>query len=142
MTRAAQPLAGVSSGPAFGEFSDSRSMHGSQRGRYIDEQTGEPDFAALRSSPDFVRVRRRMLWFTFPMTVLFLSLYLAYILLSAYDHDFMGRKMFGEVNVGTVLGLLEFVSTLVIAFLYSRFARIIIDPQVRALQEKIGVGME
>ena len=62
------------------------------------------------------------------MTIAFLAWYLLYVLMSAYAHDFMSTKLFGNINVGLVFGLLQFVSTFVITWLYVRHANRKLDP--------------
>jgi uncharacterized membrane protein (DUF485 family) len=97
---------------------------------------GNPDFAAIRENPDFVRVQRRLARFVFPMCGLFLFWYMTYVLLAAYAHDFMGHRLFGNITVGLLLGLSQFVTTIVIMVLYSRFAKRHIDPEVARLRER------
>jgi uncharacterized membrane protein (DUF485 family) len=96
----------------------------------------EPDFEAIRNSPEFVSLRWRLRVFIFPMGVLFLAWYFCYVLLSAYAPDFMGEKVFGAVNMGLVLGLLQFVSTAALTLLYVRYARARIDPRVNQIREQ------
>ena len=48
------------------------------------------------------------------MTGLFLAWYLLYVLLANYAPSFMAIKVVGNINVGLVFGLLQFVSTFVI----------------------------
>jgi len=62
------------------------------------------------------------------MTALFLVWYLLYVVLADYAHDFMSIKLVGNINVGLVLGLLQFVSTFVITGLYVRYANRKLDP--------------
>jgi uncharacterized membrane protein (DUF485 family) len=66
--------------------------------------------------------------FIFPMTVAFFLWYLLYVLLSAYARDFMGTKIVGNINVALVFGLLQFLSTFLIAWYYSRYASRKLDP--------------
>ena len=106
---------------------------------YLVDAAGEPDFAALRQQPEFVALRQRMTRFVVPAAVAFLTWYLTYVLLAAYAHDFMSVKVFGSVTIGLLLGLSQFVSTVVIMVLYSRFARRHVDPHVAALRERAGV---
>ena len=42
--------------------------------------------------------------------------------MSNWATDFMGTKVVGNINVALVFGLLQFVSTFLIAFLYARYA--------------------
>jgi uncharacterized membrane protein (DUF485 family) len=96
--------------------------------------SGPVDFAAIQRSDDFVRLRARLLRFIFPMTAAFLGWYLCYVLLAAYARSFMSFQLFGEINVGLVLGLLQFVSTVVITVWYARFARKNVDPEARRIR--------
>ncbi|HEX2129997.1 MAG TPA: DUF485 domain-containing protein [Actinophytocola sp.] len=98
----------------------------------------EPDFAAIQESPEFATLRRRFRRFVFPVSALFFLWYLTYVLLAAFARDFMGHRLVGSVNVGLVLGLLQFVSTLAITFGYVRYARRRLDPQVAAIRAGVG----
>ncbi|MGQ0840141.1 DUF485 domain-containing protein [Actinokineospora sp.] len=98
-----------------------------------------PDFAAIHDSPEFGALRRRFRLFVFPMTALFFLWYLTYVLLAAYAKDFMSIRVFGAVNIGLVLGLLQFVSTIAITAIYVRWARKRIDPQIAAIRKAAGV---
>lgn len=98
-----------------------------------------PDFQAIQDSAEFGELRRRLRRFVFPMTAVFLVWYLTYVLLSAYAHEFMARPVFGLVNVGLLLGLGQFVSTVLIALGYNRFARKRIDPQVALIRQQAGL---
>lgn len=109
---------------AFGGIDKSAARRGNER----------PDFADIQRSEEFIRLRRRLKRFVFPMTVLFLCWYIGYVVLAAYAHDFMATPLFGKVNVGIVLGVGQFVSTVVITTLYVRFATRNIDPQVERLR--------
>ena len=78
--------------------------------------------------------------FVFPMTGLFLGWYLLYVLLASYAPAFMAIKLFGNINVGLVFGLLQFVSTFLITFLYVRFADRKLDPLAFQLRDDIENG--
>lgn len=97
-----------------------------------------PDFAAIREHPDFVLVRRRLTRFVFPVTALFLAWYLTYVLLAAYAPAFMGHRVTGSVTVGLLLGLSQFVSTVVIMLWYARFTRKNVDPKIEELRRAAG----
>ncbi|MCT2585352.1 DUF485 domain-containing protein [Actinophytocola gossypii] len=96
------------------------------------------DFTAIQKSPEFTALRRRFRGFVFPMTALFFLWYLTYVLLAAFARDFMAHRLVGSVNVGLVLGLLQFASTLAITFAYVRYARRRLDPQVGAIRSEVG----
>ncbi|MFD3593350.1 DUF485 domain-containing protein [Nocardia sp. NPDC058640] len=95
------------------------------------------EWLAVQASPQFQELRTRLRRFIFPMTALFLVWYLSYVLLGAYAHDFMATKVFGNVNVGLLLGLGQFVSTFLITGLYVRFANRELDPRAAAIREEL-----
>jgi uncharacterized membrane protein (DUF485 family) len=98
---------------------------------------GEPDWEAISSRPEFQELRHRLRSFVFPMTGLFLAWYLLYVLLASYAPSFMAVKLVGNINVGLVFGLLQFVSTFLITFLYVRFADRKLDPLAGRLRSEI-----
>jgi uncharacterized membrane protein (DUF485 family) len=102
--------------------------------------TDRPDFVAIRDSAEFTALRRRFRQFVFPMSALFFLWYLTYVLLAAYARDFMSHRLVGSVNVGLVLGLLQFASTIAITGGYLRYARRHIDPQVAAIRRRAGAA--
>ncbi len=72
------------------------------------------DFVKESQSEEFQELRKTHRSFVFPMAVFFLVWYFAYVLLADYAHDFMSIKVLGNINMGIVLGLLQFVSTFAI----------------------------
>ena len=86
------------------------------------------DWEAVQSSPEFQDLRHRLRSFVFPVTGLFLAWYLLYVLLATYAPAFMSAKLWGNITVGLIFGLLQFVSTFLIAWLYTRYADRNIDP--------------
>ena len=64
-----------------------------------------PGFIDMQASPEFQELRSRLRRFVFPMTAFFLVWYATYVLLGAFAHDFMATKVFGNINVGLLLGL-------------------------------------
>ncbi|GGS00994.1 membrane protein [Micromonospora fulviviridis] len=95
-------------------------------------------YLAVQRSDEFAGLRRALRGFVFPMTVAFFLWYALYVILSAYARGFMGTKLVGNINVALVFGLLQFVSTFVIAWLYSRFADRRIDPVADRLRAEVG----
>ncbi len=98
---------------------------------------GEPDWETLVDRPEFQVLRHRLRSFVFPMTGLFLAWYLLYVLLASYAPSFMAIKLAGNINVGLVFGLMQFVSTFLITFLYVRFADRKLDPLAAQLRTEI-----
>jgi uncharacterized membrane protein (DUF485 family) len=107
------------------------------------EPAAPPDptsYIAVQASPEFAALRKTLRGFVFPMTVAFFLWYALYVILCAYARDFMGHKITGNINVALVFGLLQFVSTFVIAWLYARFASSKLDPQADAIKAKLDEG--
>ena len=90
-----------------------------------DEMAGRDDFGELR---------RRYLGFAVPATVAFMVWYIAYVIANNWARDFMNMKVIGNINVALVWGLLQFLSTFLIAFLYSRHANKSLDPLASGLR--------
>lgn len=97
-------------------------------------------FLDTQASPEFQELRSRLRRFVFPMTAIFLVWYGVYVLLGAFAHDFMATQVFGNVNVGLLLGLGQFLSTFVITGLYVRFANRELDPRAAAIREELEGG--
>ncbi|ONI82072.1 clumping factor B [Saccharothrix sp. ALI-22-I] len=104
------------------------------------ETHGEHNWVEVQNSPDFVELRRRLRSFVFPMAGLFLAWYLMYVLLADYAHGFMSYKVIGNINVGLILGLLQFVSTFAITTLYVRHANKNLDPKAEKLRNELEGG--
>ncbi|GAB3966014.1 DUF485 domain-containing protein [Plantactinospora veratri] len=97
-----------------------------------------PDrYVAAQRSDEFAGLRKALRGFVFPMTVAFFLWYALYVILSAYARGFMGTKLVGNINVALVFGLLQFVSTFLIAWLYSRYAERKLDPTADKIREEL-----
>ena len=95
------------------------------------------NWEAIQAEPQFQELRRRLRSFVFPVTGLFLAWYLLYVLLATYAPSFMAIKLLGNINVGLVFGLLQFVSTFAITALYVRYADRKLDPLAAELRSEI-----
>jgi uncharacterized membrane protein (DUF485 family) len=69
--------------------------------------------------------------------VAFLVWYFLYVLLSTYAPSFMETKVFGNVNLGLLLGLGQFVTTFLITQLYVRHAARATDPIADDMRERL-----
>lgn len=98
--------------------------------------TGE-QFLATQASPEFQELRSRLRRFVFPMTAFFLVWYALYVALGAFAHDFMAIRVFGNINVGLLIGLGQFLTTFLITGLYVRFANRELDPRATAIREEL-----
>jgi uncharacterized membrane protein (DUF485 family) len=115
-------------------------MAGRSRGRNKStgrsRQESQADaYTRLAADPDFVELRRRYRRFAFPATIAFMLWYITYVVCNNWARDFMSTPVVGNINVALVFGLLQFVSTFVIAFLYARHADRTLDPLSGRLRE-------
>lgn len=94
-------------------------------------------FLAMQASPEFQELRTRLRRFVFPMTAFFLVWYALYVALGAFAHDFMAIRVFGNINVGLLIGLGQFLTTFLITGLYVRFANRELDPRATAIREEL-----
>ena len=108
-----------------------------QNGREAKNFTDYIDFAGIQTSPEFIQLKKKHRSFVFPLAVAFFVWYLLYILLAIYAPAFMSRPVLGNINLGVVLGLLQFVTTFLITGLYVSFANKTLDPQAEALRESM-----
>lgn len=104
----------------------------------VDKNATGTVYERFQGSAEFQDLRRRFRRFAFPMTAAFLSWYLLYVVLSGWARGFMGTELFGSINVALVFGLLQFVSTFLIAWLYARHAERRLDP----VADKLRAGIE
>ncbi|MFI8308571.1 DUF485 domain-containing protein [Streptomyces sp. NPDC085927] len=98
------------------------------------------EFTEVQESAEFGELRRSYRSFAFPLTVGFIVWYLLYVLLSNYAGGFMGTKLFGNINVAFVFGVLQFVTTFFIAWWYSRHAATQLDPKAEAIKTRMEGG--
>jgi len=107
--------------------------HDPGRGTYT---ATESQYLAMQESPEFQELRKRYRGWVLPVAAGALVWYFLYVLLAAYAADFMGQKLVGNINVGLVMGLLQFVSTFLVTALYIRHADKSLDPASQRLREK------
>ena len=98
------------------------------------------DWTEVQASADFMELRRRLRRFVFPMTAAFIAWYMLYVLLATYARGFMSEKLVGNINVGLVFGLLQFVSTFLITWLYVRYANRRLDPLSESIRHDLEGG--
>ncbi|MHA6779477.1 DUF485 domain-containing protein [Pseudonocardia saturnea] len=91
----------------------------------------------VQDSAEFADLRSRLRRFVFPMSAAFLLWYLAYVLLASYARDFMAIKVLGNINLGLIIGLLQFVTTFAITTVYVRYANKHLDPAAERLRKRI-----
>lgn len=111
---------------------------------HIDPSAGRPTtttiYEQVQPTAEFQDLRHRLRRFVFPMSAAFLLWYLLYVLLASYAPAFMAAKLGGNITVGLVIGLLQFVSTFAITAVYVRYANRRLDPGAKRLRETIEGG--
>jgi uncharacterized membrane protein (DUF485 family) len=97
----------------------------------------EAKYLAVLASPEFHDLRHRYRRGVLPVTVASLLWYFAYVILAAYATDFMSQRVIGNINVGLVLGLLQFVTTFAVTWAYVRYADRVLDPRSSRIREEM-----
>ncbi len=97
------------------------------------QTSGHAVYEELHAADDFVALRKKYRAFAIPWTIAFLAWYLLYVVMSMWATEFMDAKVVGNINVALVFGLLQFLSTFVIAFVYAKYANKNLDPLARRL---------
>lgn len=95
------------------------------------------DYIAVEESDGFQGLRRLQRSFIFPMAGFFLVWYFAYVLLAAFATDFMSQRVWGDITVGLLMGLGQFVTTFVITMAYVSFANRRLDPIATGIREEL-----
>ncbi|MBI5160880.1 MAG: DUF485 domain-containing protein [Micrococcales bacterium] len=97
----------------------------------------ETGFASVVRSERFTELKSRHRRFVFPLAVFFLIWYFLYVLLAAFARDLMATPVFGNVNLGLLLGLGQFVTTFAITMAYVAFANRRLDPVATEIREEL-----
>jgi uncharacterized membrane protein (DUF485 family) len=101
---------------------------------------GPTSYLEVQNSAEFRELRRGFRRFVFPLTGLFLAWYFLYVLLAAFASGFMGTKVIGNITIGLLFGLGQFVSTFVITAVYVRWAGRRLDPAAARLRARLEGG--
>ena len=96
-------------------------------------------YEVVHASREFRTLKRQFSGFAFPATAAFLAWYFLYVLLATFAPGFMRAQLFGEVNVGLCLGLLQFASTFAITVGYRSWSRRF-TPQAAQLRARLEEG--
>ena len=105
-------------------------------GNGVHQRSDHPIYVELHQTPEFSELRSKFRRFVFPATAVFMAWYLLYVVMSNWAHDFMSTEVIGNVNVALVFGILQFVSTFLIAYLYGRYMEAKVDPIARELEKR------
>ena len=98
---------------------------------------GPVDFIAEQNSEEFKQLKKSHRNFVFPVAIGFLVWYFADVLLAAYAHDFMSIKVWGNINIGLIMGLFQFVTTFGITTWYVSYANRKLDPQAAVIRTRL-----
>ncbi len=93
-------------------------------------------YERIATESDFADLRHRYRRFAFPATVAFMVWYITYVCFNNWARDFMNTKVIGNINVALIFGLLQFASTFIIAYLYSRYSTKNLDPLATKLRDE------
>lgn len=90
-----------------------------------------------QASPEFQDLRKKYRSFAFPVTVGFLVWYFGYILLTAFARDWVSIEVAPNINIAIILGVLQFASTFLIAWLYERHSSKHLDHASDTMRDKL-----
>lgn len=97
-------------------------------------------YEVVHASREFQSLKRQFSGFAVPATGAFLAWYLLYVLLATFAPGVMRAQLFGEVNLGLCLGLLQFASTFAITVGHQRWSRRRFTPQAARLRARLEEG--
>ena len=103
---------------------------------HVHQRSDHPIYVELSQTPEFSELRSKFRRFVFPATAVFMAWYLLYVVMSNWATDFMSKQVVGHINVALVFGILQFVSTFLIAWLYGRYMNANVDPLARGLEKR------
>jgi uncharacterized membrane protein (DUF485 family) len=93
-------------------------------------------YSEIEADPQFVATRHRQRVFIAGAAVFFVLWYAAYVLVSSFARDLMATPVFGNINIGVLMGFGQFASTFAITGLYIWFTNRRITPEVDDLRER------
>jgi uncharacterized membrane protein (DUF485 family) len=102
-----------------------------------DAAPGDIDYIAVEESPPFRDLKKRQRSFIFPLAIAFLVWYFVYVLLSSFAPDFMSQRVTGNITVGLVFGLGQFVTTFAITMTYVWYANRKLDPRAEEIRNDL-----
>jgi uncharacterized membrane protein (DUF485 family) len=112
------------------------SVSGNGNGNGVHQRSDHPIYVELHQTPEFRELRSKFRRFVFPATAVFMTWYLLYVVMSNWASGFMNTQVVGNINVALVFGILQFVSTFLIAWLYGRYMNAKVDPIARELDAR------
>ncbi|QAY60725.1 DUF485 domain-containing protein [Microbacterium protaetiae] len=104
--------------------------------------TGDIDYVAVQESAPFRTLRTTQRRFVFPLSIAFLIWYFIYVLLSSFATDFMSQRVWGDITVGLLFGLGQFVTTFAITMWYVSYANRRLDPKAEQIRTELEARQE
>jgi uncharacterized membrane protein (DUF485 family) len=95
------------------------------------------DYPAFEATPTFVELKKRHRSFVIPVLIGALLWYLLYVILATYASAWMATPVIGVINIGLILGLLQFVTTFAITSWYVSYANKKLDPLAAELRHEL-----
>ena len=93
------------------------------------------DLIEMSKSEEFADLKTRFRGFTFPAIIIALLWFFAFLVVATFFPEAMAIEMGGGFNIGLVLGILQFVTTFVITWMYVKFANKNLEPRQAAIRE-------
>ena len=103
-------------------------------GAHEQAEPHDPVYDRLHATEEFAELKRRHNGFVLPATIAFLVWYLLYVVMSNWAHGFMSTQVVGHINVALIFGILQFVTTFLLTWLYARHMVAHVDPLARGLE--------
>lgn len=95
------------------------------------------EFIATQQSAEFQELRNKRRAFTFPITIAALVWFIAYVILAMFAPDLYATKVWGNINLGLILGLLQFVTTFFITYAYVKYADRELEPRTEDIRNRL-----
>ncbi len=115
----------------------SSAQHG---GGHATHTPDEARYVAMQQTPEFQDLRKRYRGWVIPVAIGSLVWYFAYVLTAAYAPGFMATPVFGNINLGLIAGLLQFVTTFGVTQLYIHHADKVLDPASTRIRDEFEGG--
>lgn len=94
-------------------------------------------YQQVYESDAFLELKRRRRRFVLPFGTLFMAWYVVYVGLAYYAPGFMAVRLVGNITVALVAGILQILSTLALATVYTRYTNLVIDPEAAHVRRMV-----
>lgn len=97
-------------------------------------------YVEFKAGPKYQKLRKTFTSFAFPTIIAVIAWYFVFVLLSTFAEGFMSIRVMGNLTLGMVIGLLQFVTSWFATWLYVRRAGRILDPMAAELRAELEAG--